>query len=164
MCEALLIPCEAVSRENDKANTCERFHRLLNRVQRINTSDTGTQFRWKHAVAFASYAWNAAPIDGTDLPRCVVAVGRDFPFPIDVNTATERNLGPSASQQAHEFFDARFPLMQKQRELLHMLNQIPRQRHRDLKNEGRTVRRFHAGDLVIVRKQVQSKATQGFSA
>jgi hypothetical protein len=45
-----------------------------------------------------------------------------------------------------------------------MLNQIPRQRHRDLKNEGRTVRRFHAGDLVIVRKQVQSKATQGFSA
>ena len=43
MCEALLIPCEAVARENHKANTCEQFHRLLNKVQRINTSDTGTQ-------------------------------------------------------------------------------------------------------------------------
>jgi len=122
MCQALLIPCEAVSRENHKANTCERFHRLLNKVQRINTSDTGTQFRWKQAVAFASYAWNAAPIDGTDLPRCVVAVGRDFPFPIDVNTATARTLGPSASQQALEFFDARFPLLQKQRELLNLFS------------------------------------------
>jgi len=68
MCEALLIPCEAVSRENHKANTCEQFHRLLNKVQRSNTSDTSTQFCWKQAVAFASYAWNAAPIDGTDLP------------------------------------------------------------------------------------------------
>jgi hypothetical protein len=104
MCEALLIPCEEASRENHEANSCERFHRLLNKVQRINTSNTGTQFRWKQAVAFASYAWNAAP--GTDLPRCVVAVGRDFPFPIAVNTATARTLGPSASQQALEFFDA----------------------------------------------------------
>jgi len=164
LCEALLIPCKAVLRENHKANTCERFHRLLNKVQRINTSDTGTQFRWKQAVAFASYAWNAAPIEGTDLPRCVVAVGKDFPFPIGVNTATERTLGPSASQQALEFFDARFPLLQKQRELLNLLNQDRRQRHRDLKNEGQTERRFHPGDLVIVRKQVQSKATQGFSA
>jgi hypothetical protein len=122
MCEALLIPCEAVSRENHKANTCERFHRLLNKVQRSNTSDTGTQFCWKQAVAFASYAWNAAPIDRTDLPRCVVAVRKDFPFPIDVNTATARTLGPSASQQALEFFEARFPLLQKQRELLDLLN------------------------------------------
>jgi hypothetical protein len=164
MCEALLIPCEAVARENHKANTCEQFRRLLNKVQRINTSDTGTQFRWKQAVAFASYAWNAAPIDGTDLPRCVVAVGKDFPFPIDVNTATARTLGPSASQQAVEIFDARFPLSQKQRELLDLLNKDRRQQHRDLKNEGQTERRFHPGNLVILRKQVQSKATQGFSA
>jgi hypothetical protein len=45
MCEALLIPCEAVSRENHKANTCEQFHGLLNKVQRINTSHAGTPFR-----------------------------------------------------------------------------------------------------------------------
>ena len=54
--------------------------------------------------------------------------------------------------------------MQKQRELLDLLNQDRRQRHRDLNNKGQPEQRFHPGDLVIVRKQVQSKATQGFSA
>jgi len=33
----------------------------------------------------AGYAWNSAPIDGTDILRSVAAVGRPFLFPIDIS-------------------------------------------------------------------------------
>jgi hypothetical protein len=67
--QLLLIPVDAVSRENHKAVRNERFHRYLNKVQRVNTADVDSLFRWKQGVLFSLYTCNAAPIDGTDLPR-----------------------------------------------------------------------------------------------
>jgi len=57
--QLLGVPVEAVSRENHKAIRNERFHRYLNKVQRINTADTGSMFRWKQGALYALYAWNA---------------------------------------------------------------------------------------------------------
>jgi hypothetical protein len=54
-----------------------------------------------------------------------------------------------------------FPLWYKQNLLLEVLNNERRTRHRDLKNDGRKNRKFEPGDIVIVRKQVQSKASEG---
>jgi len=54
-----------------------------------------------------------------------------------------------------------FPIWYKQRLLLEILNEERRKRHRDLKNMGRTNRKFEPGDIVIIRKQVQSKASEG---
>ena len=34
------------------------------------------------------YAWNSAPIDGTDNIRSIPAVGRELHFPIDTNLNT----------------------------------------------------------------------------
>ena len=80
----LLIPVVAVSPENHKAIRNENFHRYLNKVERINTADTASMVRWKQGVLFSLYAWNAEPIDGTDIPRSVIAIGREIPFPIDL--------------------------------------------------------------------------------
>jgi hypothetical protein len=60
--------------------------------------------------------------------------------------------------------DAVHPLIQRQRELLRILNEERRLRHRELKNEGITQRTFTAGDLVIVKKQVKSRAADGIAA
>ena len=35
------------------------------------------------AILLLLYAWNSAPIPGTDISRCLVALGREFHFPID---------------------------------------------------------------------------------
>ena len=44
------------------------------------------------------------------------------------------------------------------------MNEERRRRHRELKNEGVRQREFDIGDLVIVRRQVQSRAVAGVSA
>ena len=161
--ELLRIPVEAVSRENHKAVRNERFHRYLNKVERINTAETENFFRWYQGVLFSVYAWNAGPIDGTDIPRSYAAIGRDFPFPIDLSAAQPRSA-VAEGQQAADHFEAASPLLFQQRELLNILNAERRRRHTELRNESVKERRFSPGDLVIVRKQVKSNAAKGISA
>ena len=115
----LHIPTHAVAPENHKAIRNERFHLYLNKVEKINTADTGQLFVWKQGALFAVYAWNAAPIDGTDIPRFQVAIGRDFPFPIDLRAA--RRDGAAEGQSALEHVAAAGPLLYKQREVLNIL-------------------------------------------
>jgi len=161
--ELLRAPVQPVAKENHKAIRNERFHRYLNKVERINSADTDSLLQWKQGVLFSIYGWNAAPIDGTDIPRSVVAMGREFPFPIDLSNAELRD-GTAEGQSSLEHFEAASPLLYRQRELLNILNDERRQRHIDLRNEGITARLFDVGDLVVVRKQVQSNKEKGISA
>ena len=161
--ELLLVPVDPVSRGNHKAVRNERFHRYLNKVQRINTADTGNLFRWKQGVLFGLYAWNAAPIDGTDISRSSAAINRDFPFPIDLDEAVPRSDAPEG-QQALDHFEAASPLLYKQRQILDILNSERRLRHTELRNAHAKGRSFSPGDLVIVRKQVKSSSKKQISA
>jgi hypothetical protein len=105
MCEQLGIVYHAVSRENHDAILCERFHRFLNKVERIHTVDTTSFSDWVLGAFFATYAWNAAPIDGTDVTRSYVAKGREFPFPLDVQDDSDSNpvrIPPIEGQAALE--------------------------------------------------------------
>jgi hypothetical protein len=38
------------------------------------------------AILLLSYAWNSCPVPGTDISRSMVAVGREFAFPIDFSS------------------------------------------------------------------------------
>ena len=40
----------------------------------------------------SQYTWNSAPIDDTDIPRCVAAIGREFRFPLDVELLEQPSL------------------------------------------------------------------------
>jgi hypothetical protein len=70
--ENLGIYVEVVSRENHKAVHIKRFHGYLNRVEQINTAETGSFFQSKQGTTFALYGWNAGPIDRTNIPRSVL--------------------------------------------------------------------------------------------
>jgi len=65
--ELLGIPVEPVAPENHKAVRNERFHRYLNKVQKINTANKQSYHQWIQGILFALYAWNAGPIVGTDI-------------------------------------------------------------------------------------------------
>ena len=166
MCKLLAIEYYPVTRENHKAILNERFHRYLNKVQRLHSLDCRSYSDWIMGLGFAIYAWNSAPIDGTDSIRSFVALGRHFPFPLDLQSDERPQQPPDPAfteSQVHNHLAATFPLLAKQRDLLSILVEDRRQRHADIKNARRDPARnkFHIGDLVLVRKQVQSSVDKG---
>ena len=147
-----------VTKENHRAIICERFHRYLNKVEKIHAAECQSYEEWLMGALFAVYAWNASPVDGTDICRSMAAIGRDFPFPIDVeNNAIVPRQHTFQGDQVLEHLSVAFPLLQKQRTLLNILTQERRERHRELKDAAKTTKAFAIGDLVLVRKQVQTK-------
>jgi hypothetical protein len=84
MCKILKLRCHVVARNNHQALCVERFHVFLNKTLRIATNDRDSiKGIYIPASALAAFAWNSAPIDGTDIVHSVPAVGREFMFPFD---------------------------------------------------------------------------------
>lgn len=165
MCQILGVKFHMVSPEQHDGILCERFHRYLNKVQKIEATNNQSYTQWVLGVMFATYSWNAAPIDGTNLIRSFVAKGRVFPFPIQV--AEDDNpprIPQGQGENAISFIETNFPLWAKQSMMLQILIAERREKHRDLANKGRSVRKFNIGDLVIIRKQVQSDGERGIPA
>jgi len=114
---------------------------------------------------FATYSWNAAPIDGTNLIRSFVAKGRVFPFPLQI--AEDDNpvrIPAGQGEAAVSFTETNFPLWAKQSVMLQILVAERRERHRELANQNRRTKQFNIGDLVIIRKQIQSSSDKGIPA
>ena len=125
----------------------ERFHRFLNKIEAINTAETGIT-KWRQGVLYALYAWNAGPIAGTDVSRAFAAKAREFPFPIELQ---DRPGNPEFVQAdaALEHIETAFPLLYRQQEVLNILNEERLARHRELRNKTKTQRIFQPGDIVI---------------
>ena len=85
--ESLGILVKAVLKENHRAVRNEIFHKYLNKVQVLHASDKASVAQWRLGTSFATYSWNAAPVDGTDIERAIVDIGRSFPFPTDITQA-----------------------------------------------------------------------------
>ena len=65
--ETLLIPVHEVARSNNKEIRNEGFYRYLNKEQKINSADKVSLQQWLQGVFFALHAWNAVPVDGTEI-------------------------------------------------------------------------------------------------
>jgi hypothetical protein len=95
LCASLGIKHHVVSPEQHDGILCERFHRYLNKVQRINSAESQSFVQWVQGALFATYAWNAAPIDGTNIVRSFAAKARVFPFPIEIVQDNAMRLPPA---------------------------------------------------------------------
>jgi hypothetical protein len=89
MCDQLSISYYVAPPEAHNSILCERFHRYLNKVQRIGAADAKSYEKWAMNCLFAAYAWNGSPVDGTDIIRSFAAKARTFHFPLDVQTNDE---------------------------------------------------------------------------
>ncbi len=56
----------------------KRVNRYLNKGLKIMANKCGTVQIMMEAILLLLYAWNSAPIPGTDLSRCFVTLGREF--------------------------------------------------------------------------------------
>ena len=162
ICQNIGLPTYTVSRGNHKAIICERFHKYMNKVQRIHAADCETFQDFMFGTIFAVYAWNSAPVDGTNIVRSYAAIGREFPFPIDFerDQSVQRNH-EAQGQQTIDHVNNTFPLWRQQQAILQILVEERREHHRRLKNEGRNMKTFAPGDLVVIKKQVQTTQEKG---
>ena len=94
MCQALNLNYDVLAKRNRKGLSVENFHRFLNKSVTIAAEERGTNDIFVPASIAAAYAWNSAPIDGTDIIRSVPAIGRSLYFPLDINL----NAAPKSIQ------------------------------------------------------------------
>jgi hypothetical protein len=64
----------------------KRINCYLNKGLKIMANLRGTVRIAMEAIVLLLYAWNSAPIPGTNLSRCFVALGQEFQFPINFST------------------------------------------------------------------------------
>ena len=70
----------------------ERITRYLNRGLRVITNERDSVRVACKAILLLIYAWNSAPIPGTDLSCSLVTIGRAFSFPIDFSVTKHLEL------------------------------------------------------------------------
>ena len=84
MCAVLGLRFHPEARGNHKAVSVERFFRFLNKAFTIVANDRNTNQVLVETAQCVAYAWNSSYIDGTDIVRSVIAVSREFKFPLDI--------------------------------------------------------------------------------
>jgi hypothetical protein len=161
MCEVLQIRCHAAAKGNHKAVSVERYFRFLNKAVTIAINDRDDHTVWVAAAMTAGYAWNSAPIDGTDILRSVAAVGRPFPFPIDIALSP---LPPSLCSDQAAAVTQYLTLVGEHtsfaQTILRFLVEDRRTAHAERANESRNPVVYAVGDRVMATVQVQSDASR----
>jgi hypothetical protein len=84
--ELLKIKLHPVARGNHDAIMVERFNRFLNSSLLVFNNDRKSNRVFLEGAMMCTYAWNSAPVAGTDLSRVLLVLGREFHFPIDFTT------------------------------------------------------------------------------
>ena len=154
----LKIKLHPLSRGNHDGMSVERFNRYLNAALTIFLSDRDSKAAFVEGAYMSAYAWNSAPVVGTDIARSLVAIGREFHFPLDYSVASARSFSQSVSPKAiRTYADNMAGLLVKCQEVYKLLISEHRAMHRELRNsQTPDPFQFHVGDIVLARKQVKS--------
>ena len=148
-CDSLRIPFECFAKRNHKSVLVEKFHRFLNKVVTIASNDRDTLDCFVEAGISAGYAWNSAPIDGTDIIRSIPAIGRELRFPLDISLASLPKLTDNQANSVLEYLR----LTDKDKifatEILKILVEDRRTAHRDRINNNWNIVTVTSSWLVV---------------
>jgi len=155
LCNILRIKYWVLAHANHKGLIIERFHRFLNKVETIAGTDRGTHNGFIRTAKTAQFAWNSAPIDGTDIVRSLAAVGRAFRFPLDAELSPSPTLNDESNSHLYQYprdvsNESQFALS-----IVQILVEERRQSHQDRHNKNKTQPSFKVGDIVKAHVQVQ---------
>ena len=152
----LQVNFHMASGNNHDSILVERFNLFLNKGLKILCTERSTTRSFIEAAQLLTYAWNSAPMAETDISRSLVAVGREYLFPIDVVDQPSPNPNLSAQQKLSYTEELRARL-KGCREVYKILIDEHRRMHREYINARRpdpTI--FQPGDIVWCRRQIQS--------
>ncbi len=95
------------------------------------------------------YAWNSCPVPGTDISRSLVAVGREFAFPIDYSSGKHWELTSSPSTVV-SYSRELATRLSACLEIAKLLVEEQRSYHRELINARRPdPHEYSIGDIVV---------------
>ena len=98
MCDTLNLNYDVLAKCNHKGLIVDHFHRFLDKSLTMAAEDRGTNAIFVPTGIDTGYAWNSAPIDGTDILRSISAVGHELHFPIDINISALPKLAHNSGQ------------------------------------------------------------------
>jgi hypothetical protein len=152
-----------LARGNHNGMLVERFNRFLNDSLTIFLNDRGTNRTFLEGSYLAAYAWNSAPVVGTDMSRSLVAIGRELSFPIDFVSSSSRVFSETVDPSVVTSYSKdMLALLEKCQEVYRILIAEHRAMHRELRNSQLPAPfRFNIGDIVLAKKQVKSIASIG---
>ena len=159
--ELLKINIHVLSGENHDPMIVERVCRFLNSSLTIFCNERGSNRVALEGILMALYAWNSAPIVGTDISRSLVVVGREFSFPIDFS-ADRHHILTSNPAKVSSFASEQASLLKACRLVATELVHQHRAYHREFINERRPNPRIYSvGDIVFVKRAVKSIKSRG---
>jgi hypothetical protein len=82
----LQINCHVLSGDNHNPMIVERVNRYFAKSLKIMTNECDSVRIALEAILLLLYAWSSCPIPRTDISRSLIAVGREFAFPINYST------------------------------------------------------------------------------
>jgi len=139
----------------------ERVNRYLNQGLRIMCNERDSNRIALEAILLLIYAWNSCPVPGTDISRSMVAVGREFAFPIDFSSGKHAELY-SAPGTVESYSKELATRLEACREVAMLLVKEQRCWHRKLINSRRRDPRVYSvGDVVFARRATRSDSKRG---
>jgi hypothetical protein len=112
------------------------------------------------AILLLLYAWNSCPVPGTDISRSLIAVGREFTFPIDFSSDKHWELTLSASTVVSYLKDLAARLLAC-RLVAELLVEEQHAYHREYINARRPDPCIYSvGDIIFARCAVRSSSPQ----
>ncbi len=95
--DLLKINCHVLSGANHNPMLVERVNWYLNKGLCIMCNKWDSVQVALEAILLLLYAWNSCPVPGTDISRSIIAISREFTFPIDFSSGKHWELTSSAS-------------------------------------------------------------------
>ena len=157
--DLLQINTHVLSGGNHNPMLVERINRYLNKGLKIMTNERDSVRVAMESILLLLYAWNSCPVPGTDISRSMVAVGREFAFPIDFSTDEHLKLTTSRPSTVVSYSKELAARLSACREIAMILVDEQRAWHRELINSRRPHQRtYSVGDIVFARRTVKSSA------
>ena len=94
--DLLQINCHVLSGSNHNPMLVKRINLYLNKGLRVMCNECDSIRVALEAILLLLYAWNSCPVPGTDISRSLVAVSREFAFPINFSSGKHWELTSSA--------------------------------------------------------------------
>ena len=158
--DLLQINCHVLSGANHNPMLVERDNRYLTKGLKIMCNERDLVRIANEAILLLLYAWNSCPVPGTDISRSLVAVGREFAFPIDYFSEKHWELTSSPSTVV-TYSKELATRLSACREVAELLLQEQRAYHRELINARRPNPRVYSiGDIVFAQCAVKSNSAK----
>ena len=96
----------------------------------------------------SQYGWNSSPIDDTDIPRCVAAIGREFRFPLDVELLDKPSLNDKGNSALLHYLRSVSGNTKFAMSVLQILLEERQTAYRERHNKDKSTIKFDLGDVV----------------